>query len=914
MINNKRIVLMMGLILSIGCQKSPIDENLDAAVDSSAIDCSSQLASAEGQELKINGKSAAQSGSSLRYVLSNSSGECIDGNSVSWKAAGSSRSKTSSAGLTSVFKLAGSYVITAQEKSSLSAEPAATFKTAVVSDQLAISGPQAAFTFNPVVFNLILPKDFSASQISWDFGDGSAVVQDNLSPEHMYFQAGVYHLSVSVTDSSGQVSSLSHRITIFTLIDGMSCLPELSISGATEARLNVATYMSVHIPSCLSDKIGAISWSFGDGQSASDQSVSHAYAAVGSYNITATLSLKGSSEPWIILDHSIKVIEDLVIPEEPEEPADPNLCSVQGASRDSHGEIYSERASCGIQGTKIVSYLDSIVEECQLVGEKLNWVEVSRSKEITNEGECEGQSCQLPDGSLLSHGAVKVLYSSSSPSGSCSSVSEERRCSNGQLSGSSSANQLVCHNGCGNFGVHGSVKTAVETGEIQVPLVCAYGEQGFFDIFTEVSDQVCQDGQVVSSNARQGSLKTAGSCPVYSYAPSEQFSACSADCGGSQDRIFVCQDDKGSIVDSVRCQNLVAPVESRVCDGNPMAAAYQTSAVRQEEANSSELCPANQIGVVVKIRDVTDIKNYACIDHQVQLESEVSTPGAWAEERYCRDYIARRCSQDSLSNDEAQGRYQWMVKCQDELPIIKEFLDKFGSVSVSLSGKKTTLNTSGRDIYPTFMDHSTTPEKPWIAPKNKNADCVMPATAYVSTICVSSCATPEQVILAEEVSGKMKYVSFIDALTQNTGHVASLKNAQSLHSKVVNKVKVDQWVTELIDSEHEILVFKMKSGRELRVTPNHPLLRADGVMKTAAEFTLSDSLVQLGGELDPIESISPIKHFGKVYNVFVQSDDTYKNILITNGYLNGSAYFQNSGAQDMNRSLFRQKMLRGVFK
>ncbi|MNT27430.1 hypothetical protein D3C72_1630600 [compost metagenome] len=105
----------------------------------------------------------------------------------------------------------------------------------------------------------------------------------------------------------------------------------------------------------------------------------------------------------------------------------------------------------------------------------------------------------------------------------------------------------------------------------------------------------------------------------------------------------------------------------------------------------------------------------------------------------------------------------------------------------------------------------------------------------------------------------------------------------------------------------------MKSGRELRVTKNHPLLTADGMMKMASEFKSDDSLVQLGGSLDRIASIEEIKHFGKVYNLFVESDEAAKNIVVTNGYLNGTAYFQNAGAKDMNRSLFRSQMTRGVF-
>lgn len=507
------------------------------------------------------------------------------------------------------------------------------------------------------------------------------------------------------------------------------------------------------------------------------------------------------------------------------------------------------------------------------------------------------------------------MYSTEAPVGSCSEVSEVRTCRNGVLLGSASHTQLVCHEGCGSFGSHGTIKTEVVTGEVKVPVKCQFNEEGIFDLFNQVADQICQDGRIVSSNVRQGRLKEAGQCPVYSYSPTDKFTECSADCGGMQNRIFACVDDKGVVVDKARCGDNVAPVEERLCDANPEAVRRQEASTSLEEASSSAKCPSNQIGVIAKTREVATTKTYACIDHSIQLESEVSVPGPWVEEKYCRDYVARRCSHDSLSNTEAKGRYDWMVKCQNELPVIKEFLTSFNDVTIKISGQKVAVGSAGRELYPSFMDRAFTPEKVWLAPKKASAPCVMPATAYVATVCLSSCATPEQQILAEDiVSKKLKYVSFIEALTQKVGYVASLKSADSLKSRAVAKVKVDQWVTELVDSEHQILVFRMKSGRELRVTKNHPVLSKDGMMKVADQFKVGEALVQVGGELDPIVSIDEIKHVGKVYNVFVQSDEVHKNILVTNGYLNGSAYFQNAGAKDMNRQLFRKNLTRGVFE
>jgi hypothetical protein len=950
--------LSLCLIFLAGCQKNDLTA-VDGLTEQAA---SAMCAGSSSEGLAIVGQSGAEAGTAVNYAAAQN-GNCVNGNSVTWKVKGASALKTNASGLSTKFSRAGSYVVTAQEKSSNA--QVASIVTTVVKQAIVISGPQVGFTFNPLSFSLVLPSGVVAQTISWDFGDGSVTVDNRNAVDHTFFAEGEYMIRVAVTDSDGNFSSLTHRVTITPVLDDMACINDMRISGATEAKVGVATDLSVYLPPCLVNKVGAIRWNFGDGASASNQSVSHAYAAEGTFGVTATLYLGNSQEAWVTLDHSILVTKDLVIEPEPTpsptpeptvspspspspEPTvspspsptvspspsatptptvspspspspsptpspEPQICS-QGEIRNTQGELSSNEVSCGVSGTKTISYREQIKEECKLVGERLNWVEITRTKEVTNEGPCTGQACTLPDGSLLADGASKLMYSSAGPIGSCSTVSETRTCRNGVLSGSTSHNQLTCNNGCGDFGSHGTVKTDVVTGSVQVPKQCSFQEQGFFDTYTQVSDQMCNDGTVVTSNTHQGTLKEAGTCPTYSYNPTESFTACNADCGGKQTRIFVCKDDKGATVDNSRCGSQAPPIEERMCDGNPAAVRRSESSTVSEEANSSGVCPAKQIGVVVNTRDIVTTKTFACIDHSVQLESTVAVPGAWVETKYCRDYVAHRCSQDSLSTADAQGRYDWMVKCQNQLPVVKEFLTSFADVQIKLGYKKyASLGSGNQEIYATFMDRAFNPEKPWIAPKLASAPCVMPATAYVATVCVSSCATPEQQILAEDaVTKKLKYTNFIDALTAQTAYVATLKT-DNLKSKAVAKIKVDQWVTELIDTEHEILIFKMKSGRELRVTKNHPVLTQTGMMKTAEEFQVGESLIQLGGDLDKIMSITPYKHFGKVYNLFVESDDALTNIVITNGYLNGSAYFQNAGAKDMNRTLFRTNMTRGVF-
>jgi len=580
-------------------------------------------------------------------------------------------------------------------------------------------------------------------------------------------------------------------------------------------------------------------------------------------------------------------------------------------SREVFGADETKSVACGTDGKKDVTSAVKIIEECAVAGGALVWSEVARTTIVKKEGPCTGQSCRLPDGSLMPDKTSRKFYSSAAPQGRCEEASETRACDNGVLSGSSTFTQMTCRSGCGDFGRDGTVKTGVVAGETSSQVTCPFGETGVNDIYESLVDQTCSDGKIVESNKRQGKKIKAGVCPTYSWNPTDSWGVCSADCGGEQKRVYECRDDKGAVADASRCAS-VMPTETRVCDGNPSAVVRTESAKTQERAGSTtERCPANQIGVIVQIRDVTTTKTYGCVDHKAAVAKTDVVNGAWATERYCRDYVAHRCSQDSLSNGMAEGRYQWMRKCADEVPVIKRFLTEFADVKVN--GNFTISSEGTRHLYPTFMDTATTPEKPWRAPTSPSASCDVPKTAYVAAVCLSSCATPEQEILvAAEAKLERRNMPFIDALTRDAKFVATLQSSSTMSSKDVVNTKVQQWVTEMIDTDHDIVEFHLKSGRSLRLTPNHPVIAEDGSMKLAGGFKVGENLVRLGGELDPIVSIDNVKYHGKVYNLFVESSELLKNIVVTNGYLNGTAFYQNEGASNLNRQLLRKKLTVGV--
>jgi hypothetical protein len=82
----------------------------------------------------------------------------------------------------------------------------------------------------------------------------------------------------------------------------------------------------------------------------------------------------------------------------------------------------------------------------------------------------------------------------------------------------------------------------------------------------------------------------------------------------------------------------------------------------------------------------------------------------------------------------------------------------------------------------------------------------------------------------------------------------------------------------------------------------------------ASDFKVGQNLVKFGGASDRIVAIEHEKYFGKVYNVFVKSASPQHNVVITSGFLNGTAFFQNEGASNMNREILRKKLTHGALK
>ncbi|HEX3045208.1 MAG TPA: PKD domain-containing protein [Bacillota bacterium] len=140
----------------------------------------------------------------------------------------------------------------------------------------------------------------SVSKITWDFGDGSPVVSQDVF-EHTYRQAGNYYLKLSLRNSYNQEFEKVWVVNVqpFQIVN--SDVIVSPVKGSSPLKVSYSAKPKVlGQPSKLK-----YFWDFGDGTSASVNAGEHVYTRKGEYRITYTLMDENHSSlnlpPWTTL-------------------------------------------------------------------------------------------------------------------------------------------------------------------------------------------------------------------------------------------------------------------------------------------------------------------------------------------------------------------------------------------------------------------------------------------------------------------------------------------------------------------------------------------------------------------------------------------------------------------------------------
>ena len=246
-----------------------------------------------------------------------------------------------------------------------------------------------------------------------------------------------------------------------------------------------------------------------------------------------------------------------------------------------------------------------------------------------------------------------------------------------------------------------------------------------------------------------------------------------------------------------------------------------------------------------------------------------------------------RCNEDNLEPGPARERIEWGAKCGHITSTEREY-------SLYEAGQ-----LRPRPLYPLYGTENMA--QIWRAPLDRNAPCNVPGGMSVIAFCTASCYTPEQTILFPE-----GFFEILTAKKQVFPDVMALRDGSTFDNLKLASYPVESYTEEVRPSWQDVLTFTMKSGGNLRVTTNHPVVDQTGVVKRADKFKVGDSLIHYLNGVDPIVSIKKEGYFGKVYNLAPATRLPVSNIIVAQGYLNGSSYFQNEGEALQNRKLLRR--------
>lgn len=273
----------------------------------------------------------------------------------------------------------------------------------------------------------------------------------------------------------------------------------------------------------------------------------------------------------------------------------------------------------------------------------------------------------------------------------------------------------------------------------------------------------------------------------------------------------------------------------------------------------------------------------------------------------------------TLANTEARKVLKWALTCNripPEARIYAEF-------SLKTADSSNLADANVRFLFPFWLNDAGNawqgPADPQVRERMVADDCTLmaPAEYHKAIMCLSGCYAGDQRLLfpAEEVAKtrptisdeRFSWVSIQDAYMK-VQKIFAVARGSTFESVRLKPVGVKSYMTDIADSEQSMLEFVTESGGKLKVTTNHPLLNSGGAVQQASQFKTGDLLVKQDGSFDKIETIKPYKFFGRVYNLDTDSPDLQEKLIVAEGFVNGTSYFQNEGLNKLNRMLMRSNL------
>ncbi len=142
-----------------------------------------------------------------------------------------------------------------------------------------------------VNFGAVVSGASSAATYQWLFGDAGESTASTASTSFTYTTAGDYYPRLRVEDGAARAYA---RILV-RATSGASCSVSCSASAPSSALTGTAALFQAAATATGCSGVTSYAWTFGDGQTSSQQNASHAYSAPGTYTWTLTASAAGTS-------------------------------------------------------------------------------------------------------------------------------------------------------------------------------------------------------------------------------------------------------------------------------------------------------------------------------------------------------------------------------------------------------------------------------------------------------------------------------------------------------------------------------------------------------------------------------------------------------------------------------------------
>jgi PKD repeat protein len=147
--------------------------------------------------------------------------------------------------------------------------------------------PQAPATGEEVTFTdtSTTPTGTTITDRSWDLDGDGTEDSDAENPTHTYSAPGTYTVSLTVTNSDAQTDTVTHEVTV----PAAKPTANFDYSPTTPDVGDLVTF---------TDKSSAVdpatietwAWNFGDDSTSTDQNPTHAYATMGTYTVSLTVT------------------------------------------------------------------------------------------------------------------------------------------------------------------------------------------------------------------------------------------------------------------------------------------------------------------------------------------------------------------------------------------------------------------------------------------------------------------------------------------------------------------------------------------------------------------------------------------------------------------------------------------------